>query len=174
MGVSQFLNQENSMNMNTRLNIDNDYFNSNNGFRTIFETNILKSDYGNSNLYKNDFSRFSNHFYNNPNYSQITDSSHLKGNNEKNNIEDNYILGKKCKKKDKKKDKKNNLNDDSEKKQKVKKKKIQNNNNNITINNNNNINNNNQNRIFNTFPPQYFSQIPKNIDIPYPSQFIEK
>ena len=178
MGVSQFLNQENSMNMNTRLNIDNDYFNSNNGFRTIFETNLLKSDYGNSNLYKNEFSKFSNHFYNNPNYSQITDSSHLKENNEKNNIEDNFILGKKCKKKDKKKDKKNNLNDDdSEKKQKVKKKKIQNNNN-VTINNNNNNNvnnnNNNQNRIFNTFPPQFFSQIPKNIDIPYPSQFIEK
>ena len=182
-GVSQLLNQDNSLNMNTRLNIDNDYFNSNNDFR-IFETNLLKSDYGNSNIYRNEFSRFSNnHFYNNPNYSQITDSENNKF-KDKNNNDENLILGKKNKRKEKKKDKKITLEEieENEKKQKIKKKKNNknenknNDNNNKIINNNNNvdINFNNHNKIFNSYPPHFYPQIPKNIDIPYPSQFIEK
>ncbi len=46
----------------------------------------------------------------------------------------------------------------------------------IFNNNSNNIgiNINNQNHIFNSYPSNMFPQLPKNIDVPYPSQFIEK
>ncbi len=46
----------------------------------------------------------------------------------------------------------------------------------ICNNNSNNIgiNMNIQNHIFNSYPSNMFPQLPKNIDVPYPSQFIEK
>ena len=163
--LSQILNHENTMNinMNTRLNLDNDYFNSNNGFKTIFESNLLKSDYGNSNFYRNDLSKFSNsHFLNNQNYSNITNSNNIKVNEEQ-------FIGKK-----KNRNKKKNKKDDNDNKKKFddKKKNIKE----IFNNNSNNIgiNINNQNHIFNSYPSNMFPQLPKNIDVPYPSQFIEK
>ena len=161
--ISQFLNHENTMNinMNTKLNFDNDFFNSNIGFKSIFESNFIKSDYGNSNFYRNDFSKFSNsHFINNQNYSHITYSNNL-------NINEEQLLGKKKVKNKKKNKKVDNINKKNilDKKEKVKE---------ICNNNNIGMKMNNQNNIFNSYPSNMFPQLPKNIDIPYPSQFIEK
>jgi hypothetical protein len=97
---------------------------------------------------------------NNQNYSQITNSNNIKVNEEE-------FIGKK-KVRNKKKNKK--VDNENEKTIMDKKKKIKE----ISNNNNIGININNQNHIFNSYPSNMFPQLPKNIDVPYPSQFIEK